>query len=282
MIHLLSAIVLFSLAKPDDSPTTDAMLAELTTAHNKERKLKDLPPLTLSEKLCKSAAAQVADMAEHQSMDHKGSDGSTVAVRVKRQGYVFVAVAENIARGQKTVDEVMKGWMNSPGHRDNILGDYGELGAARREDQEGVVYWCVNFGRPMPRLKPDEAVSGVFDALNQMREAASRPKLKARPALGRVAVSFARQIAKKEKLELDGDPFKAADDERIINRELRVLMNSGAPTAAEAAKALLGDDAAELDAFDEIGVGYAISESGAPYWCAIFARPAAPKRVLRK
>ena len=81
-------------------PAVDALLA----AHNRERKQEQLGPLKLSPKLCESAAIHARDMAKHQKLDHNGSDGSTVADRVKRMGYIYVRVGENIANGQKTVD----------------------------------------------------------------------------------------------------------------------------------------------------------------------------------
>ena len=50
------------------------------------------------------------------------------------------------------------------------------------------------------------------------------------------------------------------------------------PTPEQAAKELKGEEAAQLDSFREIGVGYAQAKSGTPYWCAIFAKPAGIKR----
>ena len=140
-------------------------------------------PLTLSPKLCESAGAHARDMAVHQTLDHKGNDGSTVADRVKRVGYIWVRVGENIARGQRTVDQVMDTWMNSPGHRANILADFTEMGAARVEDDDGTNFWCVNFGIPMPRLKPDEAAALVVKELNRERETGRKGLLKAEPRL---------------------------------------------------------------------------------------------------
>ena len=220
-------------------------------------------------------------MAEHQTLEHKGSDGSNAVGRIKRQGYVFVKVGENIANGQKTVDEVMTTWMTSRGHRANILADYTQMGAAHVEDAEGVIYWCVDFGLPMPRLKPEDAADAVVKKLNLDRVAAKRPKLKAEPALGRAAMKISAAMAAKDRLKPEGDPFKMIDEQGVRLREPRLMLGANAPTPKEAAKTLVGEDAEELNAFDEIGVGYAIAESGTPYWCAIFAKPAPPKRVIR-
>ncbi|HKI17074.1 MAG TPA: CAP domain-containing protein, partial [Isosphaeraceae bacterium] len=200
---------------------------------------------------------------------------------VKRKGYVFVKVGENIANGQKTIDEVMTSWMNSPGHRANILAKFTEMGAARVEDDEGVIYWCVDFGLPMPRLNPEDAADAVLKKLNLDRVAAKRPKLKAEPALGRAAMKLSAGLAAKDSLKPEGDPFKVIDDQGVRLRELRIMFSANVPTPEEATKSLLGDDAEELNAFEEIGIGYAIAESGTPYWCAIFAKPAPPKRILR-
>ena len=94
-------------------------------------------------------------------IDHTGSDGSTAADRIKRVGYVRKRTGENSAEGQWDVGEVMTGWMKSPGHRANILANFTEMGAARARDDQGTIYWCVDFGTPMlasprPPRKPED------------------------------------------------------------------------------------------------------------------------------
>jgi len=279
MLNLYALAVLLFAA--GDDKTIDPTLAPLLAAHNRERAKEKLGPLKLSGKLSEAAALHALDMADHPTLEHKGSDGSNVADRVKRKGYVFVKVGENIANGQKTIDEVMTSWMNSPGHRANILAKFTEMGAARVEDDEGVIYWCVDFGLPMPRLNPEDAADAVLKKLNLDRVAAKRPKLKAEPALGRAAMKLSAGLAAKDSLKPEGDPFKVIDDQGVRLRELRIMFSANVPTPEEATKSLLGDDAEELNAFEEIGIGYAIAESGTPYWCAIFAKPAPPKRILR-
>jgi len=74
-----------------------------------------------------------------------------VGDRARQEGYHFKAVAENIAStsGQNSsVATVMNMWMNSPGHRENILnGNYNQIGAAVARASDGTIYWCVVFGR---------------------------------------------------------------------------------------------------------------------------------------
>ena len=216
-------------------------------------------------------------MAKHHKLDHAGSDHSTAIDRVKRVRYVQVRVGENIAKGQKTTAQAMETWMNSPGHRANILADFTEMGAARVEDDDGVNYWCVNFGIPMPRLKPDEAAAAVVKQINRAREASRKSLLKAEPNLTHGAMVLSAAMAEKDSLEVDGDPFKIIGEKAIEGKEIRLQFESNVPTPAAAAKELLGDDTKTLDSFREIGVGYALAKSGTPYWCAIFAKPSRVK-----
>ena len=65
-------------------------------------------------------------------MAHKGGDGSSPFDRMKRQGIAFRAAAENVAYGFDDVESVMAGWMRSPGHRRNILGNSPRSASAAR------------------------------------------------------------------------------------------------------------------------------------------------------
>ncbi|MBB3934405.1 CAP domain-containing protein [Aureimonas phyllosphaerae] len=78
-----------------------------------------LKPLTVDERLMAAAAAQSEAMARRDKMDH-AVDGALPG-RVERVGYRWGTTAENIARGYKTYDEAMVGWIHSPGHRKNLL-----------------------------------------------------------------------------------------------------------------------------------------------------------------
>ena len=110
----------------------DPIAAALLSAHNLERKKEGKGPLKLSEKLSQAAATHAKDMAEHKKLDHTGTDKSSVAERVSATDYNYIVVGENIAFGQKTVEGVMATWMDSPGHRENILADFTEMGSTRR------------------------------------------------------------------------------------------------------------------------------------------------------
>jgi uncharacterized protein YkwD len=128
----------------------DLALRPLWEAHNKERARMGLPPLHLDRLLIAAAQEHAQDMAERRTLTHEGADGSTPAQRSERQGYRYKQLGENVAAGQRTVQEVMQNWMQSPPHRQNILGDFSDMGAARAYDTGGATYWCVVFGRPAP------------------------------------------------------------------------------------------------------------------------------------
>ena len=149
---------------------------------------------------------------------------------------------ENIAYGQTSVaggDDDLDG---KPPHRENILADFTEMGAARVEDDEGDPYWCVDFGTPMPKLKPDEAAAAVVKKLNRDRAAEEKPKLRVEARLGRAAMAVCAAMAEKDSLDVEKDAFKLIDKQGIGGRELRLQLSGNVPTPDEAAKSLLGDD----------------------------------------
>jgi uncharacterized protein YkwD len=80
-----------------------------------------------------------------------------------RAGYAYQRAGENVACGQRSVAEVMSGWMRSPGHRKNILGKYTEIGAACAIDTAGTPYWCVTFGTPLGLDSPSLSSAVGYD-----------------------------------------------------------------------------------------------------------------------
>ncbi|MBW4707529.1 CAP domain-containing protein [Roseobacter sp. YSTF-M11] len=92
-----------------------------TEALNSFRAANNRAALSYSDLLETAALRHARDMAAWEFFDHRGSDGSDVAQRVSRTGYRWCVVAENIAKGQATLQEVMSGWANSRGHRRNML-----------------------------------------------------------------------------------------------------------------------------------------------------------------
>jgi uncharacterized protein YkwD len=79
------------------------------------------PPITLSGTLANVALGHASDMAEKNYFEHVDPAGQSPADRVRAVGYSEKLVGENIAYGPKSVDEVVQGWLDSPGHCENIM-----------------------------------------------------------------------------------------------------------------------------------------------------------------
>lgn len=122
---------------------------EMLNAVNKERTSRGLNALCMNKKLENAAQGHSNDMAAHNYMSHKGSDGSTMSQRIKAAGYKRTACGENVAAGHTSVEQVMAAWMASKHHRDNILRPKFTMfgcGYAYNEDSTYQHYWTQNFG----------------------------------------------------------------------------------------------------------------------------------------
>ena len=128
-----------------------AACEDVVRRHNEIRAAARQPALAVSGKLQAAAERHAKDMAKREEMTHTGGDGSTPIERIKRTGYPYRRAGENIAAGRFTVEGLMKGWMNSPHHKKNILGSYSQIGVACATGQSGKRYWCVTFGLPIRR-----------------------------------------------------------------------------------------------------------------------------------
>ncbi len=126
--------------------------SELLTLTNRARRDAGVSPLKFSYQLGQAAQGYAEDLATQNFFDHVGEDGSTMLTRIEATGYELIAAGENIAAGQRTAASVFEGWMNSPGHRDNILkADFTEVGFGRFDapnSSDYGQYWVQNFGKP--------------------------------------------------------------------------------------------------------------------------------------
>ncbi|MFI9253907.1 CAP domain-containing protein [Streptomyces sp. NPDC053069] len=129
---------------PQASATASGVVARIVQLVNAERAKAGCRPLTLNTALTKAAQDHSADMAAHQNMSHTGSDGSAPGDRITAAGYDWSAYGENVAYGYSTADEVMAGWMSSPGHRANILNcSFQQIGVGLAQPGS---YWTQDFG----------------------------------------------------------------------------------------------------------------------------------------
>jgi uncharacterized protein YkwD len=129
----------------------EAVREEMLARVNAARKRAGLKPLQLNSRLDQAAQRHAEDMLAHGYFAHRSPSGTTVRERSKAAGYAWRAIGENIAYGQTSVDEVIETWLESPGHRRNILSpDFRELGVGlalgRGRDGKYQVLWVQNFG----------------------------------------------------------------------------------------------------------------------------------------
>jgi uncharacterized protein YkwD len=113
--------------------------------------LSPAPPVHLSSQLSDVALGHATDMARHHYFDHEDLSGHSPADRVRAAGYRETLVGENIAYGPKSADEVVRGWLDSPGHCENIMDvRFSEVGiayAAGSGSKSGL-YWVQVFAAP--------------------------------------------------------------------------------------------------------------------------------------
>lgn len=136
---------------PSDAYTTIESSAEQLALVNAARCEMGLTPLALDALLAEAALTHAVDMGLNAFFDHTGSDGSSVVGRVNATGYGWFAVGENIAAGPADAAVVHGLWMDSPGHRANILKpEFREMGIAHIEVEgtEYRHYWVQVFGTP--------------------------------------------------------------------------------------------------------------------------------------
>ncbi|MCY1140044.1 CAP domain-containing protein [Actinoplanes sp. Pm04-4] len=122
---------------------------EVVKLTNAERTANGCKALRVDSRLTEAARAHSADQAKTRTMTHTGSDGSNFVTREVRAGYPKKdASAENVAYGFKTPEQVVTAWMNSTGHRKNILNCSSlAIGVGLAYAGNGSPYWTQDFGR---------------------------------------------------------------------------------------------------------------------------------------
>lgn len=148
---------------PSTSATKSVLDAlEIIMITNEERARDGALPLTWNARLAEEAMAKAKDMISKQYFAHVSPSGTTVSDLANIHGYAYSLIGENLALGDFVSSrDVMNGWMNSPGHRANILKKgYTEIGvAAIMGAYEGRQVWYAvqEFGRPPPNCPPADA-----------------------------------------------------------------------------------------------------------------------------
>ena len=130
----------------DDVKATENEVVRLV---NVERSKNGLMALTNNWQLSRIARYKSTDMAVKNYFDHTSPTYGSPFTMIQSFGLKFSAAGENIAMGQKTPAEVMTAWMNSPGHRANILNpSYTNIGVGLAKNSSGSCYWTQEFIKP--------------------------------------------------------------------------------------------------------------------------------------
>jgi uncharacterized protein YkwD len=144
-------VVWVGAADPKDEPKLkisedEQKLIDLTNA---ARKKEGLPALKANATLFAAARGHSKNMANKGEMKHV-LDGKDASKRLKDAGYTYSWYGENIAMGTRvSLDQIMKQWMESKGHRANILEKkVTEIGIGIADDGKGTLYYTQVFGSP--------------------------------------------------------------------------------------------------------------------------------------
>lgn len=112
---------------------------------------KAAPPIAWNSKLFEAGAGHALDMANNNYFSHTSLDGRTFSQRITAAGYAWSTIGENIAAGQTSIEQVINGWLQSPGHCANIMNStYTEVGVACAKNTASTykTYWVMDLGRP--------------------------------------------------------------------------------------------------------------------------------------
>ncbi len=113
---------------------------------NRHRTAVGLTPLVVDSRLTSAAQSHANDMASRRVMSHTGSNGSNAGQRIAVYGYGAAMWAENVAAGYATAADAVNAWMNSSGHRANIVNNQlVNIGVAAATGSNGIVYWSMVF-----------------------------------------------------------------------------------------------------------------------------------------
>ena len=128
------------------SPAT--MRQRVVTLTNNRRRNHDCDNLRRNDALDRAAQRHTRKMANRETLSHQLPGEPSLGVRVRRAGYNWTAVGENVAAGYPTPRSVVRAWMGSEGHRRNILNcRYRHIGVGYAVSDRGTPYWTQVFGR---------------------------------------------------------------------------------------------------------------------------------------
>ncbi|MBB0996344.1 hypothetical protein G6024_04370 [Dietzia maris] len=155
VLALISSLVFIAALTPQTGasvPTASSVVEiapqsvgpnDIERLTNAQRGAHDLPALATNELLRQSACHKAADMVQHNYFAHVAPDGTEPWHYFREAGYTYQHAGENLARNFTDDGAVVQAWMESPTHRDNVLGDFEEQGIC---SVEGVTVQHLGVG----------------------------------------------------------------------------------------------------------------------------------------
>lgn len=240
---------------------------------NAERKKAGLNPLTASSGLAEAARLRAVELIE--IFDHQRPDGSAYFTAVK---IPYLAVGENAALGQSSPQEVMRGWMESKGHRENLLHpDWTHLGVGCWHDsrQAGSFFWIQLFALiPSPEEYHQEAYDQeLVRLINEARKARDLAPLVITETLHTFAKDQAVHYSSHRKLQDLPAGLSTAFNTVISGSAGEYAFDTPAKVAARL-QAIYGDQLFSGE-YTQVGVGYYHSwqGDGIHWWGIVLAAP---------
>jgi uncharacterized protein YkwD len=126
------------------SSANEEILQEMWWRNNLIRAEVGLPPQTMNSALTQAAQDQALFMAAERSLSHDSNGG--LVGRIRKFGYNYRSIRENIAWNQQSVVAVFDSWRYSPGHWDNLTGSEHDIGCGHALNEVGEPYWVVVYG----------------------------------------------------------------------------------------------------------------------------------------
>jgi hypothetical protein len=197
-----------------NNTTFEQQVFELT---NQERAKNGLSPLKANAELNFAADKYAEEMSERRVLSHTGPDGSKAWDRAEVVGYEARMMGENIAAGQRTPEQVVKGWMDSPGHRANILkAQYTDIGVGFYNN-----YWVQDFG------------SGDTNPISKIPGSTSNSEIVAQSApasesTSTLTTTLGSVSSDSERTPESGSNTKGSGSDIITNQPNDWLLNGGA------------------------------------------------------
>ena len=126
-----------------------ALRVELLNLANAERAAQGVATLSPDPRLDEAAQTQACRMADRERLSHRGSWFAGLGRRLRRVDYPYATAVENIGEGQISAPQIIQGWMDSPGHRQNMLArDAREAGFGVARAENGRLHWSMVAAAP--------------------------------------------------------------------------------------------------------------------------------------